>query len=423
MKKKPLFVLATCILAPSAIMLAGCTHSHEPSSSQDYDGTHHWHSCTNECAEQLDKAAHEESLTYGKDTTKHWKICTECTGKITATEANHDFQEIEDDAFIASEGNGTTTKTTYYLSCVCGETSSETFTSALFDTSFDITRTYKTFDGTAIAPVVTTNSTATPTIMYKVRDAADTTYTSTAPINAGQYTMKVSVPETTEHKALTETKNFTIGQKTLGLQYNYIYTIGGNNTLYLELDKDDVLLSTGGNYGLVEGYEDVSFVFDFKSLDGKNGDLSWGDYGSFSTHLNSEPQILGADGANYKLESGQTRIRIFTALTLDQEVEINVTDSIDREYRFVLYLPENVTAEDLFAISYKKSDDTDAVVDAITMSPLSSGGNVLNTGTHDTSNLEVYDVNITAGYYILSIRAYEEDTLKIKAFKSATNNS
>ena len=333
MKKKPLFVLATCILAPSAIMLAGCTHSHEPSSSWDYDGTHHWHSCTNECAEQLDKAAHEESLTYETDTTKHWKICTECDGKITATEENHDFQEIEDDAFIASEGNGTTTKTTYYLSCVCGETSSETFTSALFDTSFDITRTYKTFDGTAIAPVVTTNSTATPTIMYKVKDAADSTYTSTAPINAGQYTMKVSVPETTEHKALTKTRNITIDKRTLRLQYNYIYTIGGNNPLNITLDKDDVILGTG-SYGLVEGYEDVSFAFDFKSLDNKNSELYWED--GFLTHLNSAPQVLGTDGANYELDTYDTKIKVFTALTLNQEVEIKTTDSVDREYRFVL---------------------------------------------------------------------------------------
>ena len=51
------------------------------------------------------------------------------------------------------------------------------------------------------------------TVEFKVKDSDDSTYTTEAPVNAGEYTVRVSVAETGKSTAASATKDFTIAKK------------------------------------------------------------------------------------------------------------------------------------------------------------------------------------------------------------------
>ena len=67
---------------------------------------------------------------------------------------------------------------------------------------------------TAKAPVPTsaTNGTDNVTYLYKVKDAADSTYSAAVPTAAGSYTVKATFPETDNYEEATATADFTIAQ-------------------------------------------------------------------------------------------------------------------------------------------------------------------------------------------------------------------
>lgn len=69
----------------------------------------------------------------------------------------------------------------------------------------------KTYDGTAVtAPTFDKLGDGVATIEYKVKGADDSTYTTTAPKNTGDYVVRVTVAEGTNHKAASATADFTI---------------------------------------------------------------------------------------------------------------------------------------------------------------------------------------------------------------------
>lgn len=59
-------------------------------------------------------------------------------------------------------------------------------------------------------PTSTTNGTTGVTYQYKVKDAADSTYTATKPTMAGNYTVQATFPETDVYKEVKATADFTI---------------------------------------------------------------------------------------------------------------------------------------------------------------------------------------------------------------------
>lgn len=71
-----------------------------------------------------------------------------------------------------------------------------------------------TYGGSANDPVPTstTNGTTGVTYQYKIKDAADSTYTATKPTIAGNYTVQVTFPETDVYKEVKATADFTIGK-------------------------------------------------------------------------------------------------------------------------------------------------------------------------------------------------------------------
>ena len=69
----------------------------------------------------------------------------------------------------------------------------------------------KTYDGTPVsAPTFEQLGDGAATIEYKVKGADDNTYTTTAPTDAGDYVVRVTVAEGNNHKATSATAEFTI---------------------------------------------------------------------------------------------------------------------------------------------------------------------------------------------------------------------
>lgn len=78
-----------------------------------------------------------------------------------------------------------------------------------------------TYGENAKSPSVSDNTgNGTVTYQYKLSTAADNTYTNTVPTKAGNYTVKATVPETTNYKGNTATTNFTISRKVLNLSWS-----------------------------------------------------------------------------------------------------------------------------------------------------------------------------------------------------------
>ncbi|MDD4414729.1 MAG: X2-like carbohydrate binding domain-containing protein, partial [Oscillospiraceae bacterium] len=69
----------------------------------------------------------------------------------------------------------------------------------------------KIYDGAAVSePVYDKLGTGTATIEYKIKDADNSTYTTTKPVHAGEYTLRVSVAEDSIYNAASNTADFTI---------------------------------------------------------------------------------------------------------------------------------------------------------------------------------------------------------------------
>ena len=95
-------------------------------------------------------------------------------------------------------------------------TATTNFTISKANLSHSVSMNNWTYGGTAGNPSVSGNSgSGTVTYNYKVSTAADSTYTTTKPTNAGTYTVKATVAQTTNYNAGTATKNFTINKASL----------------------------------------------------------------------------------------------------------------------------------------------------------------------------------------------------------------
>lgn len=189
MKRKSLFtILAIAIVfVLSLSVLAACSkNKHEFSSEWKFDETNHWHECTmKNHTDTTEKAPHEfkEEVTkqadYGVEGEKTF-TCTKCGYSYTQ---DIDAVDAKDNEIKLAEGK-------------------------MLD---------KTYDGKAVDTTdkFSFNGDGAVTVMFKVTGAADDTYTADAPKNAGEYTVKVSVKDTAEWKAATQTFDFAIAKKEL----------------------------------------------------------------------------------------------------------------------------------------------------------------------------------------------------------------
>ena len=263
MKRKSLFtILAIALMfVLSLSVLTACNKKHTYSSEWKFDETVHWHECmTKKHSDVADKADHtfDEGVittppteaaegvktltctvcgyqttqsvpklghTFDMDNWKfdaqtHWHPATCAHTDLKKDEAEHAWNAgvITKPANYGVEGEKTFTCTT------CSATRVETipatppkYNTLTFDGGLELSKTY---DGT---PVVVNpsnvhfNGNGALTIEYKLEDASDSDYTTTAPTDAGEYIVRARVAGTAEWYGISNTKLFTIMHRILTL--------------------------------------------------------------------------------------------------------------------------------------------------------------------------------------------------------------
>lgn len=259
MKRKSFIaILAIAIVfVLSLSVLTACNkNKHEFSSEWKNDETSHWHECMtkkhNDVADKadhtfdagvvttpatettegvltltctvcgfqktksIDKLEHVHTFDMTKwsyDNDKHWHSATCADTDLKKDEAEHAWNEgvITKPADYGVAGEKTFTCT------VCKATKVESISALGAEDNEIVLVAGKTFgkeyDGEVVSIAKDDFVIAgdrTPTIMFKAKGADDNTYTATAPKNAGEYTVKVSVEGTAEWKAATQTFDFEI---------------------------------------------------------------------------------------------------------------------------------------------------------------------------------------------------------------------
>lgn len=266
MKRKSfiaILAIAMVLVLSLAVLTACNKNKHEFSSKWEYDETSHWHECMtkkhNDVADKadhtfdagvvttpatetsegvltltctvcgfqktksIDKLEHVHTFDMTKwsyDNDKHWHPATCAHTDLKKDEAEHAWNEgvITKPADYGVAGEKTFTCTT------CSATRKETtpatppqFNTLTFDGGLELSKTY---DGTPVVlkpENVHFNGNGALTIEYKLEDEDDSTYTTTAPTDAGEYIVRARVAGTAEWYGISNTKSFTIMHRILTL--------------------------------------------------------------------------------------------------------------------------------------------------------------------------------------------------------------
>lgn len=205
---------------------------------------------------ECEKGNHEFETAWTLDATNHWHKCKNCDE--IADKAAHVYdKEVVADEYRASEATYTE-PAKYYKSCVCGAKGTETFnngsTLSAQDNQIKLKSGVtlgKTYDGAAYslsADKFTVNGNGALTFEYKSEDASD--WSASAPVNAGDYKVRVSVAATAEWKAAQATFDFAIAKKQL--------TISGTTVADKVYDGTAEATVTAGTLAGLIGNDDVS---------------------------------------------------------------------------------------------------------------------------------------------------------------------
>ena len=271
MKRKSIIaVLAlVLVLALSLSIFSACNKNHKYSSEWKHDEKTHWHECTaKKHTDTTEKTPHvftwTEKTPAGFHTDKVEKGVCECgyeTERTISGTATHTYgEEWKNDesghwhdstcdatapTHDAIKGNfaahtfdeGVETKPADYgvvgekkFTCtVCGYEKTEDI-DALGAKDNEIKlqdgKTLdKTYDGSAVdvSDKFSFNGNGEVTLMFKAQGAEDDAYAATAPKNAGEYTVKVSVRATAEWKATSKTFDFAITPKEISVAWEPTY--------------------------------------------------------------------------------------------------------------------------------------------------------------------------------------------------------
>lgn len=171
----------------------------------------------------IDKLEHVHTFDMTKwsyDNDKHWHPATCAHTDLKKDEAEHAWNEgvITKPADFGVAGEKIFTCTT------CSATRKETipatppkYNTLTFDGGLELSKTY---DGTPVVlnpENVHFNGNGALTIEYKLEDEDDSTYTTTAPTDAGEYIVRARVAGTAEWYGISNTKSFTIMHRILTL--------------------------------------------------------------------------------------------------------------------------------------------------------------------------------------------------------------
>ena len=354
MKRKSIIaVLAlVLVLALSLSIFSACNKKHKYSSEWKFDEKTHWHECTTkkhtdttekiphvftwtektpagvhtdkvekgvcECGYETertisDTATHTYGTEWKKDESGHWHEST-----CDATAPTHDA--MVGDFAAHTFDDGVETKPADYgvvgekkFTCtVCGYEKTESI-DALGAKDNEIVLVAgetlgKEYDGEGISitkdDFVIAGDRA-PTIMFKAKGADDNTYTATAPKNAGEYTVKVSVEGTAEWKAATKTFDFAITPMVIGVDWEKEY----NNSNIL----------TGEPAELLEGEEAMITVTMSSANVGaevQSFEITGKDAGNYSLAIEDiNVEIIKADIEGFKISNADAYNKIYIGAT------------------------------------------------------------------------------------------------------------
>ncbi len=152
-----------------------------------------------------------------------------------------------------------------------------------------------------------------PAVMFKAKGADDSTYTATAPKNAGEYTVKVSVEGTVEWKAATKTFDFAITPIVVTVDWEHKY----NNSKIL----------TGAPVELITGDEATITV----TMESANVGAAVQSF-----------EITGKDAGNYSLAREDVNVGIVKAEIADFEIS-NAAAFEEEFYVGATYIPDPTT--------------------------------------------------------------------------------
>ena len=271
MKRKSIIaVLAlVLVLTLSLSIFSACNKNHKYSSEWKFDEKTHWHECTTkkhtdttektphvftwtektpagfhtdkvekgvcECGYETERtisgtATHTYGEEWKKDESGHWHEST-----CDATAPTHDA--IKGNFAAHTFDEGVETKPADYgvvgekkFTCtVCGYEKTEDIDAlGAKDNEINLQdgKTLdKTYDGSAVdvSDKFSFNGNGEVTLMFKAQGAEDDAYAATAPKNAGEYTVKVSVRATAEWKATSKTFDFAITPKEISVAWEPTY--------------------------------------------------------------------------------------------------------------------------------------------------------------------------------------------------------
>ena len=273
MKRKSIIaVLAlVLVLALSLSIFSACNKKHKYSSEWKFDEKTHWHECTTKKhTDTTEKLPHE----FKEEIVKAADYGVVGEKKFTCKDCGYSYTE-DIDALGAKDNE---------IKLQDGKTLD------------------KTYDGSAVdvSDKFSFNGNGEVTLMFKAQGAEDDAYAATAPKNAGEYTVKVSVRATAEWKATSKTFDFAIAKKVLTATGTKVYD--GNATVSATLT------------GVVEGDAVTATI----TMTSKNIDATV-----------QSVMLEGADKDNYtiNIENVSVTIAPREIKIKDLEVEYNGTSS------------------------------------------------------------------------------------------------
>lgn len=273
MKRKSIFTFCAIalMLVLSLSVLTACNkNKHNFSSEWKNDEQYHWHECTTknhtdttektpheftwtektpagvhtdkvekgvcECGYETertisDTATHAYGEEWKKDASGHWHEST-----CDATAPTHDVMKSDfaahtfDDGVVTKPADYGVVGEKKFTCTVCRYEKTATI-DALDAKDNEIVLVVdktlgKEYDGEAVSITkddFVIEGNRAPAFMFKAKGADDNTYTATAPKNAGEYTVKVSVEGTAEWKGTTKTFDFAITPMVIGVDWEKEY--------------------------------------------------------------------------------------------------------------------------------------------------------------------------------------------------------
>ncbi len=190
----------------------------------------------------------------------------------------------------------------------------------------------KTYDGNAVSePTYNNVGDGAVTVEYKVKDADDNTYTVTAPADAGDYTVRVSVAASSNYAAASATADFTISAKEIEIVWtedNFTYngTDQKNSVTayYLDVNSQQIALAVTAPAEFKD-YTAEGYVFSVSFANGETNYVLPSDV-TKTYHIKqaaqSKPEgVAGVDTSFIDLNDGE-----ITGVTDKMEYKLSTAD-------------------------------------------------------------------------------------------------